>query len=227
MNPESREEATEQLEKDIQFGFENAEELFESISEMFYDDEDFDENWLKLEIKQKLEQHQAESINWESPTDFERLVNAFDELNKSKIISLHKAGYTRQDSISDCLEILSELKENQVSVKGYCYYHTQDLERAIGDEEMLYIGYDSYNREDKLALEVAHKVVDVLKKNGFNVKWNGSLEKRIEILDINWKKTVDNIDYNYSRVIKLINTSIQGDEKNSRNEKKKPFWKRW
>lgn len=35
MNQEIKDEAIQQLEKDILFGFENAEELVESISEMF------------------------------------------------------------------------------------------------------------------------------------------------------------------------------------------------
>ena len=227
MTQEIKEEAIEQLEKDILFGFENGDDLFESISEMFYDEDDFDENWLKNEIKIRLKKHQAESLNWEKPTDFEKLVKSFDELNKEKIVSLHRAGYTRQDGESDCSEIIEELKTIGITAKGYCFYHTQDLERAIGDEKMLYIGFDSYNREDDLAKEVAEKIVGILKKNGFNVNWNGSLESRIEILNINWKKAVDNVDYNYSRVFEIMEkyNTIEKPEIKERN--KIPFWKFW
>lgn len=223
MNQNIKEEAIEQLEKDILFGFENAEDLFESISEMFYDTEDFDEEWLKKEILIRIEKHYAESVNWEKPTDFDRLVKAFDQLNKDKIVSLHRAGYTRQDGESDCLEIIDELKTLGITAKGYCYYHTQDLERAIGEEKTLFIGFDSYNQDEKLTIEIANKIIDVLTKNGFNPKWNGSLDTRIQISDINWKKTVDNIDFNYDRIFKIMESLNKPKSVIS----KKPFWKFW
>lgn len=227
MNQEIKDEAIEQLEKDILFGFENGEDLLESISDMFYDEEAFDTDWLKKEIEIRLKKHKTESHTWEKPTDFEKLVNSFDELNKEGIVSLHKAGYTRQDGESDCSEIIEELKAIGIRPKGYCYYHTQDLERAIGEEKMLFIGYDSYNRDDKLAIEVAEKIVESLKKNGFNVKWNSSLETRIEILDINWKKTVDTMDYNYSRVFEIMEKYHKIKDAKVKNGEKKPFWKFW
>ncbi|AUC15795.1 hypothetical protein BTO06_11825 [Tenacibaculum sp. SZ-18] len=204
MNQEIKDEAIEQLEKDILFGFENADDLLETISEMFYDEENFDEDWLKQEIQERLHKHKSESLNWEKPTDFDKLVKTFDELNKEKIVSLHKAGYTRQDGEEDCAEIIDELNSIGVKAKGYCFYHTQDLERAIGTEKNLFLAYDSYNREDELAKEVAYKIIEVLDKNGFKTKWNGSLKTRIEISDIDWKKTVDNIDYNYKRVFEIM-----------------------
>lgn len=45
MSPTVKEEALEQLKLDIAFGFDNEEEVFDGIREMFYDDEDFDEDW--------------------------------------------------------------------------------------------------------------------------------------------------------------------------------------
>ena len=227
MKQEIKDEAIEQLEKDILFGFENGDDLLESISEMFYDESDFDEKWLKQEIDIRLKKHQAESLKWEKPTDFDRLVKSFDELNKNKIVSLHRAGYTKSDGEEDCSEIIAELKEIGISAKGYCYYHTQDLERAIEEEKMLFIGFDSYNRDDELAKEVAEKIVSVLTDNGFKTKWNGSINTRIEILNINWKKTVDNIDYNYGRVFEIIEKYHKPEKDNIEDNSKKPFWKIW
>lgn len=223
MNQEIKDEAIEQLEKDILFGFESGEELFSSIVEMFYGEDDFDEAWLRNEIKIRLAQHQKESLTWQKPTDFDRLAKAFDELNKDKIVAIHKAGYTRQDGESDCIEIIDDLSAIGISAKGYCFYHAQDLERAIGEEKMLLLGFDSYNRDDKLALEVAQTIIEVLKSNGFKTNWNGSLDTRIEILDLDWKKTIDNIDYSYGRAIEIMEL-VKNSEK---TKKKKPFWKIW
>ncbi len=227
MRQEIKDEAIEQLEKDILFGFESGDDLLESISEMFYNEDDFDEEWLKLEIDSRLKKHEADSLKWAKPTDFDRLVKAFDELNKNKIVSLHRAGYTKSDARSDCSEIIDELKELGFNTKGYCYYHTQDLERAIGEEKNLLIGFDSYNRDDELAREVAEKIISVLTENGFSTKWNGSIDTRIEILNIDWKKTVDNIDYNYGRVFDIIEKHHKPVNNKVTEKNKKPFWKIW
>ncbi|WP_405570884.1 DUF6891 domain-containing protein [Winogradskyella sp. Asnod2-B02-A] len=227
MKQDIKDEAIEQLDKDILFGFYDANGLFESISDMFYDENDFDETWLKNEIHLRLKKHQIESLNWKKPTGFDRLVVSFDTLIKDKIVALHKAGYTRQDGEGDCAEIIEELSNNGIKVLGYCYYHTQDLERAIGDEQNLFIGYDSYNHNDELAMDVANKIVKTLESNGFNVNWNGSLETRIQITDINWQKTVDNVDYNYSRVLDIMQANTPIKENATQNKKPKPFWKFW
>ncbi|NVK10093.1 MAG: hypothetical protein HWD89_13650 [Tenacibaculum sp.] len=227
MKQEIKDEAIEQLEKDVLFGFENGDNLLESISEMFYDESNFDEEWLKQEIDSRLKKHKADSLKWEKPTDFDRLVKSFDELNKNKIVSLHKAGYTKSDGEDDCSEIIAELKEIGINAKGYCFYHTQDLERAIGEQKMLFIAFDSHNREDGLAKEVADKIMEVLRKNGFNVKWNGSLDTRIGISEIDWKKTVDNIDYNYSRVFEIMEKYNKPVSVETELKRKKSFWKLW
>ncbi|MDO5979199.1 DUF6891 domain-containing protein [Flavivirga spongiicola] len=226
MKQEIKDEALEQLKKDILFGFENGDELFESIRELFYDEDDFDEEWLKVEIESRLQKHVDDSKNWQHPTDFERLVKVFDQLNREKIVSLHMAGHTRQDAEGDCMEIIDELGAIGIEAKGYCYYHSQDLERAIEKERMLFIGYDSTNQNNDIAKEVVERIVDLLQTNGFNVKWNGSLDTRIEITSINWKKTPDNIDYNYGRVFEIIEkyNNPKTELKPMRN---KPFWKFW
>lgn len=213
MKKEIKNEAIEQLEKDILFGFDSKEEIFEGIYDLFYDEE-LDETWLKKEIDIRFEKHQKNSITWKKPTSFDKLVKAFDQLNKEKIIALHKTGYTKQDGRDDCLQVIDELKNIGIKAKGYCFYHTQDLETAIANNN-LFIGYDSYNQEDELTKKVAEKIIEILKSNRFNVKWNGSIKTRIEIVDITWQKTYDIIDYNYDRVFSIL------------KNKKKSFWKFW
>ena len=224
MKPEIKKEAIEHLERDVLFGFESKEDLFESISELFYDEDDFDDDWFKMEIEKRFSSHLKNSGNWKKPTDFERLVKVFDQLNKEGIVSLHKAGHTRQDSEGDCREIIEELEAIGIKAKGYCYYHSQDLERAIIDNGMLFIGYGSNAHNDEIGFEIANRIVELLNKNGFQTEWNGSLDTRIEINKIVWKKTYDNVDYNYSRVFSIIekyNKPIKAEDI------KKPFWKFW
>ena len=209
MEQSIKDEAIEQLEKDILFGFDDKDELLMGIRDMFYDVDDFDKKWLKNEIKIRLKKHKAESKMWERPTDFDKLLKTFDTLNKNGIVALHKAGYTKQDGEEDSHEIIKKLKKMDVHAKGFCYYHTQDLERVISEDKNLFIGYDSYNHDGTLAKSIAQEIIKTLKFNGLKVKWDESIETRIEIVDMDWKKTVDVIDYNQKkRIFKLMKNSL-------------------
>ncbi|MDX1943106.1 MAG: hypothetical protein SFU99_21260 [Saprospiraceae bacterium] len=219
MTQDLKDEALEQIELDIKFGFETEEELFDSIRDMFYNEDDFDEDWLRQTISERYEQHQKDSLTWERPTDFNKLAKAFDELIKEKIVCLHKAGYTKQDGRGDCIETIKRLNKIGVKAIGFCYYHSQDLARAVDpDIRNLYLGFDSSSQNDNKALEIATKIITTLKKNGFKISWTGTVEERIEIKNINWKKAPDNEKWDSDRVIEILTKT-----KNN----KKPFWKFW
>ncbi|MFN3301146.1 MAG: DUF6891 domain-containing protein [Sediminibacterium sp.] len=219
MTQDIKDEALEQLELDIKFGFENEEELFGTIRDMFYDVEDFDEDWLRQTISEKYKKHQRDSLTWTRPTDFDRLAQAFDQLIKDKIVCLHKAGYTKQDGESDCIETIDKLNALGIKAIGFCYYHSQDLARTVDkDIRNLYLGFDSPTQDDEEALQVANKIVSTLKENGFEVNWTGTVDQRIEIRNINWQKVPDNESWGSERVIGILTKS---------NKDKKPFWKFW
>ena len=219
MTQDIKDEALEQLELDIKFGFENEEELFDSIRDMFYDEKDFDEEWLRQTISEKYKQHQQDSIAWTRPTDFDRLAKTFDQLIREKIVCLHKAGYTKQDGEGDCMETIERLNELGIKAVGFCYYHSQDLARAVDkDIRNLYLGFDSPTQDDNEALQVANKIVATLKENKFEVSWVGTVDQRIEIKNINWQKIPDNEDWGSGRVVNILTKS---------DNNKKPFWKFW
>ncbi len=48
MTKEINNEVLDQLELNIKFGFDNKEEIFDGIIDMFYGEEDFDEDWPSL-----------------------------------------------------------------------------------------------------------------------------------------------------------------------------------
>ncbi len=219
MKQETKDEILEQIELDIKSGFENENELFESISDMFDNEEDFDEHWLKKTIAEKYKQHQQDSLTWTRPTDFDKLVQTFDMLIKDRIVCLHNAGFTKQDGEADCMEIIEKLDKIGIKAIGFCYYHSQDLSRVV-DEDLknLYLGFDSATQDDDEALQVANKIVFALKQKGFDVNWSGALEQRIEIKNMNWQKIPDDENWGSERVLKILRQS---------NKHRKPFWKFW
>jgi len=219
MTEEIKQEASEQIELDVKFGFENEEQLFVSIRDMFYQEEDFDEEWLRQTISDKFQLHKLESVNWKNPTDFERLAEVFDELILENIVCLHNAGYTKSDGEGDCLQTIERLAELGIKAKGFCYYHSQDLGRAVDPEiKNLYLRFDSPTRDDNEALIVANRIVDKMKKNGFEVAWTGTVDQSIEVKNFNWQKVPDDQDWGEERVIQILR---------NRQSDKKPFWKFW
>jgi len=219
MTEETRQEVLEQLELDIKFGFENEEQLFESLREMFYEDNNFDERWLRQAIADKYKRHQTDSSTWTHPTDFERLAETFDDLILERIVCLHKAGYTKSDGEGDCMETIERLNDLGIKAIGFCYYHSQDLGRAVDPEiRNLYLGFDSPTQNDNEALFVANRIVDKLKGHGFEVSWPGTVDQRIEIKNLDWKKTPDDQEWTGERVIQNLTKTP---------EAKRPFWKFW
>jgi hypothetical protein len=219
MIDEIKQEAIEQVELDIKFGFENEQQLFESIRDMFYQEEDFDDDWLMTVIAERYKQHQEQSATWTHPTDFDRLANTFDALILEGIVCLHKAGYTKSDGIEDCMYTIAQLVERDIKAAGFCYYHAQDLGRAVDPQERnLFLGFDSPTQDDVETIRVGKRIVEKLKQNGFEVDWPETVEQRIEIKNIDWKKVPDNQDWGQGRVIQLLS---------ERKTSKRPFWKFW
>lgn len=219
MKQEIKDEALEQLETDIKFGFESEQELYDSIRDMFYNEEDFDEEWLRKTISTKYYQHQQDSSKWKKPTDFDRLAKAFDKLILGHIVCLHNAGHTKQDGESDCMETIEQLSELGIKTIGFCYYHSQDLARAVNsDIRSLYIGFGSATQNEGDTLQVGNKIVSILKEYNFDVVWTGSVDQRIEIKNINWQKVPDDENWRSGRVISLMTKQSMA---------KKPFWKFW
>ncbi|QEC77305.1 DUF6891 domain-containing protein [Mucilaginibacter ginsenosidivorax] len=170
MTQDLKDEALEQIKLDIKFGFENEQQIFEGLEDMFYDEDDIDEEWLKQTIHQRYNQHQKEALQWIKPTGFDRLARAFDQLIVQKIVCLHNAGYTKQDGEGDCMETIERLDELGVKAIGFCYYHAQDLARAVDpDTRNLYLGFDSVTQNDDEALQVAQMIVTALKENHLQI----------------------------------------------------------
>jgi hypothetical protein len=218
MDQDIKDEAIEQIELDVKFGFDTPEEIFDNI-DMSYEEEDIDEGWLKQTIHQRYNQHQKEALHWTKPTDFDKLAQAFDQLIAQKIVCLHNAGYTKQDGEGDCMETIDRLKQQGIKATGFCYYHSQDLARAVDPESRnLYLGFDSPTQNDEEALIVAKMIVDALTQNGLQVSWPGTVDQRIQIINLDWKKIPDKENWGAERVMQIMRKP--GGEG-------KPFWKIW
>ncbi len=219
MNQDIKDEALEELQLEIKFGFENEQQLFDRIRDMFYKETDFDEGWLRQTLASEYRRHQQESRHWVRPTGFDKLAAAFDELAEQKIVCLHYAGHTKSDGESDCMDTILLLEKQGIHAIGFCYYHRQDLGRAVDPASSnLFLGFDSTSQNDTEALAVAAKIIAVLRAKGFTISWPGTVDQRIEINYIQWQKIPDKQDWTPERVIKIMTQPKLN---------KKPFWRFW
>ncbi len=166
-------------------GFYNVEEIYEMVDDMLEDD--CDEELLKKFASDEFRKKKEDEFSWPKITDCDQLTLAFNELNKIGIIALENTGQTISDGHDDIAAVLHSLDRAKLPIKGYCFYHGQDLERAI-DGMGLFLAFGDLNAIDGQKIAVGKEIVGVLTQHNFEIEWNESAEQRIHIAKIIWQK---------------------------------------
>lgn len=196
----------------IKSGFNSLEDVIEEALGMVEEEgleKEITEEWIRVNVAREYEKHLNESKIWRLPTDCDRLLGVFDKLCKDKIVALHCAGYTQEDALYDVKEVWEDLEDMGVHPIGYCYYHQQDMERAIDNDVLLLGFYGRKEKNDKDAIMVGNIIVNALKEAGFTVNWDNTTSKRIEVSPFFWHnvfvsdETTDDM-WGYDRVIQLM-----------------------
>ena len=164
-------------------GFYSPDEVDQGIDDIL--EEDADEAMLRAAVAPEFAKKAAAEASWPNTTDCDRLDQAFDELNRSGIIALHNAGYTQSDGFSDCVEVYHQ--RGKRGIRGYCFYHGQDVERAV-DGQGLTIAYGDLDDDDTKSAEIGREVKASLERHGLAVEWNGDSKVRLELPSIDWKR---------------------------------------
>ena len=190
MDKELIDEINYEIQVLIKIGFYSDDEILEIIDDEFIEEDiskDLISNLL-LENKENLEELKGDS------DDFIKLSKAFDDLTMENIISIHNAGYDIEEGVQDSFELFTHLKNNKYEPIGFCFYTFEDIENAIEDNT-LNIAFGDFEYDEKKGLEIAKKIVSVLKSHGFEIDWNESVDELILIKDFDWKKKYDGKDY--------------------------------
>lgn len=211
---ENEEFIYESIFNQVRMGFLSIDDIKENIMEEIEDNEfedEISEAWAFEKIDEEYQKLLVESKQWKSPTDTEKLIKAFDELCDQNIIALHNAGYTTSDGEYEVVEVERELRENEVESDGYCFYHEQDLARAIDPENpSLYIAFQKVdNSDEETTIGVGNKVAEVLKNNGFELNWDGSAKRKIEIPGFKWQQIFDREGRDLQDYSEVIDRMIQ------------------
>lgn len=191
MDSELIEEISYEIQLLLKTGFYNDEEIVEII-----DDEFIEENLRKNQILKLFEETKSgfDTLS-EDSEDLLRLKESFINLSKNhKIISIHNAGYDIEEGIQDAFELYTHLRNNKYDVEGFCFYSFEDIEFAL-DENILNIAFGDFEYDEKKALDIGKRVADELKSNGFKVRWDETVDERIEIMDFTWQKVYEEREY--------------------------------
>jgi len=122
---------------------------------------------------------------WPAETDCDRLDRAWETLRTSGVVALQNAGYTMSDGHHE-VDLAAEAHSPD-QLRGYAFYHGQDLERAVESGD-LYIAFGSLDDNKERNVAVGQMVRDVLRDAGFNVEWNDDPQTRILIRGMTWRK---------------------------------------
>ncbi len=163
-------------------GFYTPEEVDQMIDDLL--EEGADEDKLRAAVAPEFAKKAEAEKTWPVTTDCDRLDAAFKHLAARGILCLHNAGYTMSEGHQEAYEIRS--LQTGHSYVGYCFYHGQDVERAVnGGGLMLAFNHVKGDVPDKAL--VGQTLKEELEAAGLSVDWNGTSDTRINIPQIDWK----------------------------------------
>jgi hypothetical protein len=170
-------------------GFETRDGVYEAAETHLDEPEltDADKAWIKAEIEREWADKKKAEETWPEKTDFDRLDAVFQALDKSGILALHNAGNTQSDSRSDAAQAWHERGEEKSGLRGFIFYHSQDVEHVLQDGQ-LHIGFGVFKSGDVKLIEIARVASEALTKAGFRVTMPSNEDERILVTGIDWKK---------------------------------------
>src|SRR5579885_2832605 len=167
-------------------GFYSSEDILADAMEgldecWFYEDPvEADEKEVKALIDKEVAAKKADECQWPVETMCDRLTGAFEALTARGIISLECAGYTISDGWSDYQEVVVvewEPAGARQHIRGGCFYHEQDLERAVAGDG-LFLAYGATSGDDHDSIAVAGEIIQVMQEFGFKPEWDGTIAQR-------------------------------------------------
>lgn len=181
-------EVSEEISVLVRSGFYDKERLAEIFCEEMYAPGELDPKEVAASIDSAFDSWNFEKQSWPEVTDCDRLDSAFAAMRKRGIIAMQNAGYTQSDGYDDFREAY-EGHPNKQTVIGYCFYHGQDLERAVRGEGLFFaFGPVDPKDEESKGPEIGRLVREELERAGLRVEWDGTFASRLSVPGIVWRR---------------------------------------
>lgn len=170
------------------YGFHTVAEIHALIDKEAATDGGFDLDRIKAFAANTLAEKRAVEAQWPQTTDCDKLDRVFEQLNQQRICALQYVGDTMDDGYGSVSDTINADGVPEDRYMGYCFYHSQDMDRALqGDGLMLAFGYLDSD-EPKDAVPVGQMICDALRQEGLEVKWDGTHKRRIELPRLRWQR---------------------------------------
>ncbi|MFH9348418.1 DUF6891 domain-containing protein [Kitasatospora sp. NPDC017646] len=192
LTPDVLLEAQERARELIRCGFQEPDEIAESLVEVL-DDQGLTQEEAERIVAPLWAERLAEQADWPATTDVDRLVDAFDLLEDQGIVAAMDftccagCGYA---------EIGGEADEDS---RGFVFFHQQDTEAAAAGRGLM-LRYGTFRTEEgsddgsgeeseeaaRRTAEIGRAVVAALEAVGLPVEWNGSPRTAIRVAPLEW-----------------------------------------
>lgn len=154
------------------------DEVEEDVREVLeLDDDDPRGTTLVLQVwAERLDQQST----WSDQGDYDRLSAAFAELEDRGIVG--RMNFT-------CCQTCGHAEiddERSPGSRGYTFFHSQDADLLAPGSSDLFLAYGSFGSDSDES--IGEEVTSVLRSHGLTVEWSGSVEQRIEVRGLDWRK---------------------------------------
>src|SRR5262245_60015670 len=135
LNPETLRD----IDSLVRGGFEERDRVIEILCEEMYAPGELDQSDVTAAVDAAFASLARDEADWPETDDCDRLGSVVAALNARGIIGLQNAEYTQSDGYDDVRQSYHQ-RSDRDTVIGYCFYHGQDLERAVQGEG-LYLAF--------------------------------------------------------------------------------------
>ena len=207
MNDGLKKEIIDSLNFTVNSGYYDKDDIIDVSKE--YLEEIFTNYGLSFPTKEGIEKIITDIHNNQlkktNQKNYKKLQGVFDQLNSEGIISIDYAGFDMSEGHEEVGQVYEFMKKNNVDRNGYCFFHQQDIERSMDPQiKSLFLAFHSLNGDEKEALKVGKRIVNLLNQAHFEVNWDESLNTRICIKNFIWDKEFSNELVSTERAIKII-----------------------
>jgi hypothetical protein len=175
------------IEKEVWSGFRGVDAVNEMLADIL--EPGVDEAAMRAAIHDEFRKKAAAEAEWPATTDCDRLDAAFAKLETQGICALPNAGYEMSDGYT---EVAEAEHARQRDYRGYCFYHGQDVEKALAGHGV-HIVFGAMNDDPAEGVKVGRTVRDALLEQGLQIAWNETIEQRLHIPGILWRRRQTNL----------------------------------
>lgn len=132
-----------------------------------------------------LEERRRLEATWESPTDCERLDQAFATLERQGIVAGQNLLCCMTCARAEIAVLMGEKKKRGQRLRGCVFYHEQDTARVPNGQLLLAFG--STENDNAHTVAVGRNIVEALSQAGLQSEWKDDPNARI-LVRLQWRK---------------------------------------